>query len=86
MRTLFQSGKLENLKREMKSLKVNILGVSEVRWTETGKLVDEETTFMYSGGLKHENGVGILLDKVTSKCLIGFCAISDRVIIAKLRG
>ena len=86
VRTLYQSGKLENLKREMKSLKVNILGVSEVRWTEIGKLVDEETTFMYSGGLKHENGVGILLDKMTSKCLIGFSAISDRVIIAKLRG
>ena len=69
----------------MRRLSINILGVSEVRWKECGKLPDEET-FLYSGGTTHQNGVGILLDKQTSKCLLGFCPISERVMIVKIKG
>jgi len=32
VRTLLQIGKLENLKVEIKRLKIDILGISEMRW------------------------------------------------------
>lgn len=32
VRTLMQTGKLENLKIEIKRLKIDVLGISEMRW------------------------------------------------------
>ena len=43
-------------------------------------------TVIYSGGHKHERGVGILLDEQRSKCLIGYWTISDRIMLVKLKG
>ena len=36
VRTLNQDGKLENVIMKMKRLKLDILGLSEVRWTNSG--------------------------------------------------
>ena len=36
VRTLYQSGKLENSKQEMPGLQINILGVCETRRTDAG--------------------------------------------------
>ena len=35
-------------------MKIIILGVCEVRWTQSGKLTPEGTTFIYSGGTEHK--------------------------------
>jgi len=50
VRTMNQSRKMDNIMMEMKRMKINILGVCEVRWTQSGKLASEGTTFIYSGG------------------------------------
>ena len=54
----------------------------------TGSLLvtSDEYTVIYSGGHKHERGVGILLDEQISKCLIGYWTISDRIMLVKLKG
>ena len=62
VRTMFQSRKLENIKQEMSRLKVNVLGLCEIRWSGAGKISEEEQILIYSGGKKHERGVGLLLD------------------------
>ncbi|CAF3582803.1 unnamed protein product [Rotaria socialis] len=49
-----------------------------------GFFTTDNFTLFYSGGNKHERGVGILLDKETSKSVKGFWAVSDRVILIKL--
>ncbi|KAF0730470.1 craniofacial development protein 2-like [Aphis craccivora] len=36
VRTLLQCGKLENLKIEMDKMKIDILGISEMRWPKSG--------------------------------------------------
>ena len=59
--TLNQAGKLENIKKEARRLKLDILGVSQVRWTGSGSITSGDWTFYYSGGEKHEAGVGSLL-------------------------
>ena len=68
----------------MKRLNWDILGISEVRWTEAGRIYDEENVFLYSGGLdNNNNGVGILVRKKTGRCLNGFWPIPDRVVLAR---
>jgi hypothetical protein len=44
-------------------MKIDILGVSETRWTGNGKYVLDDYTFVYSGGEQHEHGVDILMKK-----------------------
>ena len=36
VRTMYQKGKLENIKQEMDRMKINVLGLSEVRWKGQG--------------------------------------------------
>ena len=87
VRTLYQSGKVQNVIQEMHRVNINILGVSEMRWTQSGKTKIGDTTLVYSGPKKdHVRGVGLLLDSQTANSLMGYWAISDRVILVKLRG
>ena len=60
VRTLNQNGKFENLKREMLWMKIDILGVSDVRWPGGNKLNTNERCFIHSGHTA-ERGVGIML-------------------------
>jgi len=61
VRSLYQKGKLENVKVEMGHLKVQILGIRETRWTKSGGFRAEDYAIYCSGGDKHDRGVGVLL-------------------------
>ena len=85
LRTMHQAGKFQSVKEEAIQLKVDILGLAEVRWLGSGKLVSEDHTLIYTGHKKeHKHGVGLLLSNVVARSVIGFHGISDRVIIVKL--
>ena len=86
VRTLFQGGKLENVKQEMESFNINLLGLCETRWTSSSDFLTGEHRMIYSGGDKHNRGVGVTLDKEHSKCVLGWWDLSDRVLLVKLRG
>ena len=86
VRTLYQSGKLENVEREAERNQINILGLSETRWIGTGKMSTEKYTIVYSGGAKHERGVGVMVDQKTARSILGYWAISDRILLVKLKG
>ena len=86
VRTLYQGGQLENGTQEMGRLDVNIFGLRETRWTNSGSMQIYDYKIIYSGGDKHEQCVGIILDKERSKSLMGYWAISDRVLLVKLKG
>ena len=63
VRTLHRAGKLDNCIMEMKDHGVDLMGLAEVRWTESGKVEKEGHHLYYSGGEKHEYGVGVLVNK-----------------------
>ncbi|GFN81560.1 craniofacial development protein 2-like [Plakobranchus ocellatus] len=86
VRTMLQKGKLDNIKREMERMKINILGLSEVRWQGAGVITSGNYKIFYSGGTTHERGVGIILDKEIGKAVKGYWTLSDRIILLKIAG
>ena len=65
-------------------MKLDILGIAEIHWTEEEKIIQENHTMIYSGAENHRNGVGIVTKNSVAKSMMGFWAISDRVIMMKL--
>ena len=86
VQTIFQKGKLENIKQEMRRMKINILGLSEVILQGAGKITSDEFTIVYSGGDSHQRRVGKLIDAECSKALKGFWSVNDRIIVMKISG
>jgi len=86
IRTLFQKGKLAQVNRELSRYQIDMLGLSEVRWTESGQIISPcGTMFLYSGHeTEHSRGVGILLSKSIRDSLLEWEPISDRIIRARL--
>lgn len=60
-----QTGKLENLEIKMKRLKIDILGIKEMRWNGQSDFISG----YYSGGDNERNGVGIILNKKWVQCV-----------------
>ncbi|VVC44948.1 Endonuclease/exonuclease/phosphatase [Cinara cedri] len=86
--TLLQADKIENLKIEIRRIKLDILGISEMRWRETGYFWSDEYRVIYSeteeGERTGQKGVGIILEKALGLRLLGYVQHSDRIIIIKI--
>ena len=85
VRTLDKAGNIDNVKKEMERMKVDILGLSEVRWTGDGKINEDNKIIVYSGGAKHERGVGVMMTKQVGEAMMGFWPVSDRIIMVKIK-
>ena len=84
MRTLNQCGRLEQLFRMFDGYRLDILGVSEVRWTKSGRINCDGMTFMYIGHEdRHEHGVGLVLSRRATGALVGWTPVSDWTITAR---
>ena len=86
VRTMYAAGKAAQIAMEMKSMNIQILGISESRWNGTGKtqLVTGETV-IYSGrdDDNHIHGVAIMMSKPAADALIEWSGISERIIMAR---
>ena len=67
-------------------MRIYILGLSEIRWTGSGKIQKEEHTIMYSGGDNHTRGVGIMVNKNINRAVLGYWPVSDRITMLKIQG
>ena len=67
-------------------MNIDILGLSEIRWTGSGKIQKEQYTILYSGGQNHTRGVGIIINKNINKAVLGYWPVSDRIIMMKIQG
>ena len=57
-------GKLEVVKQEMARVNINILGISELKWTGTGEFNSEDHYVYYSGQESLiRNGVAMIVNK-----------------------
>ena len=86
VRTMYATGKTAQVMKEMRKYQLDILGISECRWTGSGKINTQTgETIIYSGRSDnhHSNGVAIAMTKGTHKTLYEWTPISDRIITAR---
>ena len=57
-------GKLEVVKQELARVNINILGISELKWTEMGEFTADDQYIYYCGRESlRRNGVAIMVKK-----------------------
>ena len=80
-------GKLEVVKQEMARVNVDILGISELRWTGLGEF-NSDDHYIYSCGQEslRRNGVVIMVNKRVQNAVLGCNLKNDRMISVHFQG
>ena len=74
-------GKLEVVKQEMARVNVNILGISELKWTGMGDFnSDNHSTYFCGQESLRRNGVAIIVNKRVQNAVLGYNLKNDRMI------
>ena len=74
-------GKLEMVKQEMARVNTDILGISELRWTEMGKFNSDNHYIHYCGQeFLKRNGVALRVNKRVQNAVLGCHLKNDRMI------
>ena len=74
-------GKLEVVKQDMARVNINILGVSELKWTRMGEFNSEDHYIYYFGqNLSEETGVALTVNKRIWSAVLGCNVKIDRMI------
>ncbi|HCF9438090.1 TPA: hypothetical protein NI641_006403, partial [Pseudomonas aeruginosa] len=84
VRSLNRVGKLENLKREMDRLKLDIVGISEVRWQDEQDFWSGEYRIINTKSVGGITGVGLIMNKKIGMRVNYYEQHSDRIIIVKI--
>src|SRR6059036_1696807 len=93
VRSLYKSGKLANVRKEMKRMGIGIMGVAETMWNNEGSFTTElpesvggdKYKVFFSGGEKNRRGVGVIVREKVAKSVMMYEPISDRIIIMRLK-
>lgn len=91
MRTLYQAGKLAQASRILKQYNLALIGMSEVRWNQSGQLSTSKGHLMLWSGMPNENdphqrGVGFLVHRNVRNSVMSYKFVSERIIVLRLRG
>ena len=79
-------GKLEVIKQEMGRVNINILGISELKWTGMGEFNSDDHYIYYCGQESlRRNGVAIIVNRV-SNAVLGWNLRNNRMISIHFQG
>ena len=74
-------GKLEVVKQEMERVNIDILGISELKWTGMGEFNSDGHYIHYRGqDSLRRNGVAIIVNKRVQNAIFGCNLKNDRMI------
>ena len=80
-------GKLEVIKQEMARVNVNILGISELKWTRMGEFNSDDHYIYYCGQESlSRNGLAITVNKRVQNAVLGCNLKNDRMISVHFQG
>ena len=80
-------GKLKVVKQEMARVNVDILGMSELKWTGIGEFNTDDHCIYYSGQeFLRRNGVTIMVNKRVQNAVFGCNLKNDRMISVHFQG
>ena len=80
-------GKLEVVKQEMARGNIDILGISELKWTRMGEFNSDDHYIYYCGQESlRGNGVGLIVNKRVQNAVPGCSLKNDRMISVRFQG
>ena len=80
-------GKMEVAKQEMARVNIDILGISELKWTGMGEFNSDDNYIYYCGWESlRRNGVAIMVNKRVQNALLGCNLKNDRMISVCFQG
>ena len=80
-------GKLEVVKQEMARVNVNILGISELKWTGMGEFNSDDHYIYYCGQESlRRNGIALIVNKRVQNAVLGGSLKNDRMISVHFQG
>ena len=82
-----KQGKLEVVKQEMARVNVDILGISELRWTGMGEFNSDNHPIYYCGQESfRRNGIVIIVNKRGQNAVLGCNVKNNRMISVHFQG
>ena len=79
--------KSEEVKQEMARVNVDILGISELKWTEMGEFnSDDHYTYYCGQEFLRRNGVAIMVNERVPNAVLGCNLKNDRRISVRFQG
>ena len=80
-------GKLEVVKQEMASMNINILAISELKWTGMGEFNSDDHYIYYCGQESlRRNGIAIIVNKTVQNAELGCNLKKDKMISVRFQG
>ena len=80
-------GKLEVVKQEMARVNIDILGISELKWTGMGEFNSDDHYIYYCGQeYLRRNGVALIVNKRVRNTVLGCTLKNDRMISVHFQG
>ena len=79
--------KLEVVKQEMAKVNIDVLEISELKWTGMGKLNSDHHYIYYCWQESlRRNGVALIVNKRVQNALLGYSLKNNRMILVSFRG
>ena len=80
-------GKWKVVKQEMARVNIDILGISELKWTGMGEFNSDDHYIYYCGQESlRRNGLTIMVNKRVQNAVLGYNLKNDRMISARFQG
>ena len=80
-------GKLKVVKQEMAKVNIDILGISELRWTGMGEFNSDDHYIYYCGQESlRRNGIALIVNKTVRNAVFGCHLKNDRAILVRFQG
>ena len=79
-------GKLEVVKQAMARVNVDILGISQLKWTEMGEFKSDDYYIYYCGQESLRKGVALMVIKRVRDALLGCSLKNNRMISVRFQG
>ena len=80
-------GQLEVVKQEMARVNIDILGISQLKWTEMDEFNSDDHYIYYCGQESHRrNGVALIVNKRVQNTVLGCNLKNDRMISVHTQG
>ena len=80
-------GKLEIVKQELARVNMDILGISELKWTAMGEFNSDDHYIYYCGQESlRRNGITLIVNKRVQKAVLGCNLKNERMIFVHFQG